>query len=171
MKYNPDIHHRRSIRLQKYDYSAPGAYFITICTWEREILFGEIAENYMHLNDFGMIIDRFWHRVPARFPLIELDAFAVMLNHFHGILMVSSKAGGETPPLQNPIGRAVAYFKYLSAKEINRMRENPGLPIWQRNYYEHIIRSESELHKIRTYIMENPLKWEEDEENPNRINR
>ncbi len=108
MKYNPDIHHRRSIRLQKYDYSAPGAYFITICTWEREILFGEIAENYMHLNDFGMIIDRFWHRVPARFPLIELDAFAVMLNHFHGILMVSSKAGGETPPLQNPIGRAVA---------------------------------------------------------------
>ncbi len=83
--------------------------------------------------------------------------------------MVSDKAGGETPPLQNPIGRAVAYFKYLSAKEINRMRENPGFPVWQRNYYEHIIRAENELNKIRAYIMKNPMKWGEDDENPNRL--
>ncbi len=99
MKYNPDIYHRRSIRLQKYDYSAPGAYFITICTWQREALFGGVEDDCMRLNAYGMTTDIFWKRIPARFPNIELDAFVVMPNHLHGILMVSDKAGGETPPL------------------------------------------------------------------------
>lgn len=201
MTYNPEIHHRRSIRLKEYDYSQAGAYFVTVCAWGKECLFGEIRDGEIHLNEFGTMTTKFWNDMSTRFPYIELDAFVIMPNHVHGIIVFNdicrgevtspfsevtspfsevvtpdlkkkpaTKQGGDTPPLQrNTLGRVVAHFKYQSAKEINRMRNTPGYPLWQRNYYEHIIRDENELNRIREYIINNQLQWADDENNPENI--
>ncbi len=186
MRYDKEIHHRRSIRLKDYDYSQAGAYFVTICTKDRECLFGNIVDREMRLNEYGIVVQKFWNAILNHFQNIELDEFIIMPNHVHGIVAilnndcrgeVSSPSlklnnpilkGGETPPLQKrTLGQIVAYFKYQSAKQITISRNNIGTPVWQRNYYEHIIRNENELNSIREYIRYNPLKWDEDEENPN----
>ena len=190
MTYNPEIHRRRSIRLKGYDYSQAGAYFITVCAWNKECLFGEIKDGEMLLNEYGEIIMKCWDTIPSHFLHVETDEFIVMPNHMHGIVLVNNcrgevsppfsevvafnsktkkapKQGGETPPLRNiTFGQIVAYFKYQSAKQINQNRNTPRVPVWQRNYYEHIIRDDRELQAIREYTRYNPLKWDEDEENP-----
>jgi REP element-mobilizing transposase RayT len=136
-----------------------------------------------------------WHAIPEHFPYTGIDEFVVMPNHFHGIIViyhdncrgeVSSPAspismlpisktkqttkGGGTPPLRKrTLGQIVAFFKYQSAKQINQTRNTPRCPVWQRNYYEHIIRSEEEMNRIRQYIIDNPAKWAEDGDNPGNI--
>jgi len=97
MKYNPDIHHRRSVRLQDYDYSHAGAYFVTICTFERECLFGEIIDGKMCLTAAGVCIEKWWHLLPERYPDIEIDAFVVMPNHIHGIILIKDATVGAVP--------------------------------------------------------------------------
>jgi putative transposase len=189
MKHDPDIHHRRSIRLQGYDYSQAGAYFVTVCTQGRECLSGDIVDGKMQVNDAGRMVRDIWHKITEHFPYVDIDECVVMPNHFHGIIVmcndycrgeVSSpiavspmpkiKQGGETPPLRRPtLGKIGAYFKYQSAKQINQIRNTPGYPVWQRDYYEHIIRNEEELTRIRRYIIDNPAKWSEDEDNPANI--
>ena len=187
MPYDPNIHHRRSIRLRGYDYARAGAYFVTICAQGRECLFGEITDGKMQVNGYGEIVASWWEDVPRHFPAVELDAAIVMPNHFHGIIMIAepvgagsprpaprpvtggnTKTGAVTAPLRGrpTLGQIVAYFKYLSTKHINISRGTPGVRIWQRNYYEHIIRNEADLCRIREYIANNPLKWELDQLHP-----
>ena len=176
MKFEPEKHHRRSIRLKGYDYSQEGAYFVTVCTRNREIIFKD--ERYRKM------VEKCWFDLPGHYPHVELDEFVVMPNHIHGIIVVNDKnvnsvcrgevtspgggVGGETPPLQKRpgLGKIVGYYKYQTTKLINESRGTPGEPVWQRNYYEHVIRSEEKLNKIREYILANPLLWETDPENP-----
>ena len=106
MKYNPDIHHRRSIRLQGYDYSSPGAYFVTMCTHNRECLFGEIANGKMRLNELGKIASQCWLAIPDHFPHARLGAFVIMPNHVHGIIWIVDNIVGAKnfSPLQSLSG-------------------------------------------------------------------
>lgn len=185
MKFNPDIHHRCSIRLKGYDYSQAGAYFVTICTHRRECLFGDVVNGNVILNEYGKCVQFTWNDLPNHNPDILLDAFVIMPNHIHGIIIINPNTvgAGSKPapkPAQNKNTRAgyepaltgkralneiVRQFKTFSAKRINVLRKSVGVPLWQRNYYEHIIRNETELNKIREYVIYNPQNWETDENN------
>jgi len=176
-RHDPDHHHRRSIRLRGYDYSRAGAYFITVCTQGRACLFGEIVDETMILNGAGRVVEKCWTDIPAHFPHIELDGFVVMPNHVHGILLITETVGANNySPLRSPpssqqrpgtsktIGAVIRGFKIGVTKW---MRKDALIHnIWQRNYYEHIIRSEDALQRLREYIMTNPIRWAEDPENP-----
>jgi len=181
MRYNPNIHNRKSIRLKEYNYALPGEYFITICTNDKECLFGEIVEEDMKLSQIGAIVQRYWEEIPKHFPNVGLDAFIVMPNHIHGIIVITNSVGaihelplqGKLPlPMTKQQRRAmllpkiIGRFKMNSAKEINMFRNTTGSHVWQRNYYDRIIRDEKELNNIREYIINNPLQWFFDEENP-----
>jgi len=226
MSYDPERHHRRSIRLRGYDYTAPGGYFITICTYDRAPIFGEIMERKMCLNAFGEIAQDEWFKTATLRPYVRLyeREFVVMPNHVHGIVWIvgNNDGGGRivrtrenagashecahahvtvnvwdpvsggvgaqrrcapTPgssphppcPVHTPfrpvpptnvmpgsLGAIVRSYKSAVAKRINEIRATPGAPVWQRNYYEHIIRDEAECRRIREYIVTNPLRWEND---------
>jgi putative transposase len=187
MPYDPNIHHRRSIRLHDYDYSQAGAYFVTICAQDRECLFGKIVNSTLWLNAYGEIVVQWWEKIAEHFPSVALDAFVVMPNHIHGIVILANSMPKETfnptqgqtetlktitpnvgqTPSQSPtLGRVVAYFKYQSTKDINQARATTSGRVWQRNYYERIIRNEAALQKIRAYIINNPLQWELDQLHP-----
>ncbi len=162
-------HHRRSIRLPGYDYSSEGAYFVTICTKNREELFGKIEDGQMRLNDIGESVEHVWFGLPDRYQNIEIDEFAVMPNHFHGIVwidyvgasLVGARAGTRPAPT---LGGIIGGFKSLTTVgHIKQSIYNPP-KLWQRNYHERIIRNDTELFQIRKYIVENPLKWGEDPE-------
>jgi REP element-mobilizing transposase RayT len=213
---NPDIHHRRSLRLRDYDYRGAGAYFVTLCSFQRECLFGQVADGEMVVNGFGEIVREQWLSTAALRPYVELDTFVVMPNHFHAMLLFSASnnigsnaglknvgakqalsaspgftaaAGNETgnpdkgeagesfaSPLRpqgtqrGSLGAIVQNFKSVSTRKINALRDNPGYPVWQRNYYDRVIRTEKELANIRQYILDNPAKWDLDENNPNNRN-
>lgn len=244
MKYNPDIHHRRSIRLKGYDYSSAGLYFITICTQNKECLFGEIVgagskparskpagskparsqpagskpalmnpaqlnPAQMILNDAGKMIEYTWNDLPNHNHSIELDEFIIMPNHIHGIIVLTDserieneraglveragleragleragleragweragleRAGLEPAPTENIMKKSrhglseiVRQLKTFSAKRVNKIRKPHVVPMWQRNYYEHVIRNDNELNRIREYINNNPMNWETDDE-------
>ena len=187
MKYNREKHHRRSVRLKGYDYSSPGAYFVTVCAWNRECIFGDIINGQIKLNDYGVIIQREWMNTVDIRPNVELDEFIVMPNHFHGIIIinagnirrgVSCKGVLQYAPtdtgLRSPsqtIGAIIRGFKSAVTKSINILRNTPGMPVWQRNYFEHVIRNDKELFRIREYIRFNPVQWDIDEENPANIKK
>ena len=178
MKNIPGAHHRRSIRLQEYDYSRAGVYFVTIGTHNRDCLLGDIVKGAIRLNDSGRIVVDEWNHTPALRTNILLDEFVVMPNHIHGIVMIAKSRRGvlqyaptNSTPLQSPsqtIGAIVRGFKSAVTKQINELHNTPGSKFWQRNYWEHIIRNESELNRIRAYIQNNPAKWEMDRLNINR---
>jgi REP element-mobilizing transposase RayT len=177
MKYDPEKHHRRSIRLKDYDYSQSGAYFITICTHNRECLFGEIVNVGMILNEFGKIAWEEWdNNAKIRKNLVQ-DEYVVMPNHVHGILFILDEndigATRRVAPTERlsglasgSIGAIIGQFKSIVTKRVNSIRGTPGLDIWQRNYHEHVIRDKDELLEIREYIANNPIRWAEDENNP-----
>lgn len=180
MKFDPKIHHRRSIRLKGYDYSQDGAYFVTIVAWQREMLFGEILDGDVVLNDFGKIIQEEWEQTAIVRPNVELGEYVVMPNHFHGILVFINDdaytvgatrrvAPTKTTLKSGSLGAVMGQFKSIVTKRINRLRGVEGVPVWQRNYYEHIIRNEKEMDRITRYIESNPTQWADDDENPNRI--
>src|SRR5687767_3950166 len=198
-KFDPRKHHRRSIRLKGYDYASNGAYYVTIVTYERECLFGEIIDNEMYLSIYGEVVQKWWDEIPVRFPNVDLGAFVVMPNHIHGIIFITEERrgevvspyndpnqnnqqitnindipyqtkefmeidlknlGGMTPPLRKAmparkptLGQIVAYFKYQSTKDMNKIEDVQTITkFWQRNYYEHIIRNEKELKQKTDYI-------------------
>ena len=178
---------RRSIRLHGHDYSWPGEYFVTICAHEKQHLFGQVVEAKMQLNALGEAVWKEW-RFSARIRAeIELDEFIVMPNHVHAIVRIVGAdgvrpgfAGGHTamaelgahgraplPPGRAPrsLGSFVAGFKAAATSSINRIRRMPGTPVWQRNYYEHIVRHPHELDAFRDYIRTNPARWDTDPEN------
>ncbi len=186
MSSDQHIHQRRSTRLSGYDYSQPGAYFITICAKNRECLFGEIVAGEMRLNEIGGTVKKCWLAIQAHFPHVTLDQFVVMPNHIHGIIFItnptpvgannhSPDSNSTTPntkkqgekyfaPTQSgtskTIGSIVRGFKIGVTKWA---RQNTSInDIWQRNYYDHIIRDETDLHRIHEYIQTNPLRWELD---------
>ena len=177
---------RRSIRLPDYDYAQAGAYFVTIVTKDRACLFGEIVGGEMRLNGFGRIVQAVWDGLPSHYPGVECDEFVVMPNHVHGILLLNvgagfksaltgmppytaaTRAGFKPAPTSHRLPEIVRGFKSFSARAVNAARGTLGVPVWQRNYYEHVVRGEAELNCIREYIASNPLQWEIDRENPNR---
>ncbi len=231
MPYNSNIHHRRSIRLKRYDYTQRGAYFVTICTHQRNCLFGEIVDGEIKLNTNGEIARGSWLSIPRHFKNVELDEFVIMPNHLHGIIIIdSSEVVGEALANQDfsqlfseVVGEALANqdfsqsfsevagealanqdfsqqqnlssqcfaptvytgetvkingtkpqslaaitqnYKSVSTRQINRMNKAKGNVIWQRNYYEHIIRNEEALNNILEYIVNNSINWVKDQENP-----
>jgi len=157
MKFDPKIHHRRSIRLKGYDYSQPGVYFITMDTYNKEQLLGEVIDGLMYLSQAGKILSYVWSDLPIHYPNVCLDSFCVMPDHFHGIIQLNEVNAGSYP---HPLSEIVRALKAFSAKRINVLRKTPGQQVWQRNYYEHIIRDAVEWEQIRAYIDENPQKWE-----------
>jgi REP element-mobilizing transposase RayT len=191
-RYNPDLHHRRSIRLRDYDYSQEGAYFLTICTKDRECLFWNVGAycdtpslvTPLPLNDLGHIVEEEWLRTSDLRPQIGLDAYVVMPNHFHGIVEINQDGTMATERrdvqgvyqyaptkdrIRSPsqtIGAVVRGFKSAATTRVNARRGTPGTPIWQRNYHEHVIRNDADLTRIRDYIVANPSHWAEDENNP-----
>jgi len=182
MKYDPAKHHRRSIRLKDYDYATPGAYFVTICAQNRECLFGEIgAEGDMRLNDVGRMVAECWNAIPTHFPHVIMDTFVVMPNHIHGIVILvgakhsrssanASPLPADTPPPNGTqpgsLAAIIQNFKSVSTRKINAQRALPGVPVWQRNYWERIIRNDAELGHVRQYIANNPARWACDRANP-----
>ncbi len=175
MPFDPAKHHRRSIRLKGYDYTQTGAYFVTICTQNRECLFGEIVDGFMRLNGLGAVVRACWHDLPHHYARVKLDAFVVMPNHVHGIIVLTHKtvgAGFKSAPTitmtvkNHGLPEIVRAFKTFSSRRVNEIRNTPGTPVWQRNYYETIIRNEESLNHIRKYITNNPLRWATDRQNP-----
>lgn len=169
MKFNPEVHHRRSIRLLGYDYSRNGAYVVTICSWNREMIFGDMLDGKMRLSECGKIITAAWSWLGEQYSYLELMDDVVMPNHFHGILLVDRNMGGSrTAPTRRikPLGRILGAFKTHSTKSINQFRRTPESLVWQRNFYERIIRNEAELNRISDYIVSNPANWIDDENNP-----
>jgi putative transposase len=179
VKYNPNIHHRRSIRLAGYDYSQKGYYFITICAQGRKALFGTIKNNQMIPNGTGQMIQMFWDEIAQYYDGIEIDAFQIMPNHIHGIIIVGagpracpnndteqSEDKGQSRGLS--LGDVVARFKSITTNEyIHDIKQNKQAifdwKLWQRNYYERIIRDEQALINAREYIINNPCNWNKDE--------
>ena len=209
MPYNPDRHHRRSIRLRGYDYTLAGAYYVTLVTQDRAPLFGDVVDGVMALNDAGRMIEQEWFHLLDRFPAIELDAFIVMPNHIHGIIVIGEPAAvgaGLVPaliptPNLSPqdqtvdttdhlvddgqkragtrpaptslvaLGDVIGAFKSITTHAYIQGVHQKGWPefngrVWQRNYYEHIIRDDPSLQRIRSYIETNPEQWAADKENP-----
>jgi len=176
MPYDARYHHRRSIRLPDHDYRSPGAYFVTICVYGRECLLGEVVDGEMRLNDWGHIAWDCWQALPEHFAHVELDAWVVMPNHLHGILVITDPVVGaqHAAPLPEPrtnvqpgsLGAIIRSFKSAATKRINQLRGTPGTRFWQRNYWEHVIRDERSLNRIREYIQNNPAQWAEDQLHP-----
>ena len=228
MTLQPKNRRRRSIRLPGYDYTQPGAYFVTICTHERQHLFGDVVAGQMRLSTAGRVVDWYWRRLPQHFPHVRLDAHMVMPNHAHVILWIVDAVGathsptisgqmvnavltdgpdqtqrvlGNASPLlansektvnvvptdgpdqtqrvlgnassplrpngpaPGSVGAIIGNFKSVTTRRINKMNHAPGDPVWQRNFYEHIVRNERALHAIRQYIADNPARWHLDRYN------
>ena len=172
--FSPDIHHRRSIRLRGYDYSQAGAYFITLCAQNRECLFGYVLGDAIRLNDAGRFVKNVWDALPDHYAGVTLDAFVVMPNHVHGIILLHDVGAQFIAPNNDQgainraptVGEIIRAFKARCTHGINQLRSVRGVSTWQRNYYEHIIRNEPSLQEIRKYISNNPAQWANDRENP-----
>ncbi|MFA4930926.1 MAG: transposase [Patescibacteria group bacterium] len=222
MKYNPQIHHRQSIRLSGYDYSGDNYYFVTVCTYRRECILGEIVDGKMILNDCGKIANKEWQQTGKIRRNIIIDEYIIMPNHMHGILLIENNycrgtllralpaqyiqntnhenmnpnqpqgtqhpnmppQGTQHPnmppqgtqqraptnekfgkPTSNTIPSIIRGYKSAVSTKINTLRNTPGIKIWQRNYYEHIIRDDYALNNIRNYIQNNPKIWHRDRNN------
>lgn len=160
MTFNKAIHNRQSIRLQGYDYSQEGHYFITICTYRHLPLFGEIIKEEIKKNQIGDIVNRQWLQISERFKGVHLDVFVVMPNHIHGIISILESYPGQT------IGKIIGAYKSLAANEYIKLCKMNNLPVeklWQRNYYEHVIRDEQDFSRIVDYIQNNPQNWNIDQ--------
>jgi len=160
MKYQPNKYHRRSIRLKGYDYAQAGAYFVTICTWQHQSFLGEVVRGEMQLSDYGKVAQFHWHNLLQHHQHLELDEFIVMPNHLHGILILKDDT---TCKKRHGLPEIIRGFKTFAARRINKIRNLTGISVWQRGYYEHIIRHEISLMAIRQYIVNNPLSWNKDE--------
>ena len=194
MNHDPGIRGRRSIRLKGYDYSQPGAYFVTIVTQDRLCLFGDVVGGTVRLNDAGRLAQAAWERLPCRFPGIDLDAFVVMPNHIHGIIAINGRVGAPPAGAPDPagtvgaplvgalpsraptrgaptVGDVVGAYKSVTTVEYTRGVRALDWPpfrrrLWQRNYYERIVRDDAFLDRVRRYILDNPAQWGSDRENP-----
>jgi REP element-mobilizing transposase RayT len=165
---------RRSIRLKGYDYSQAGVYFVTVCTRNRKCLFGEVVDGEMRLNNCGGMVADSWEWLMRQYDYVKLDEWMIMPNHMHGIIVISDdgRGGSRTAPTEKrkPVGRLIGAFKTVSNKRINELRGTSGATVWQRNYFERVIRNDNEMHHLREYIVNNPAQWDLDRENPDNPN-
>ncbi len=159
-----------------YDYTSEGAYFVTTCTEGHKHLFGKVVNQTMELSQIGQIVREEWLQTAILRPNVELDVYSIMPNHFHGIIFLCRGTSRRAPtretfgkPTKDSIPTIIRLFKSSVTKRANEMRGTPGLPVWQRNYYEHVVRDGSDLDRIREYILENPTNWKVDEGNPRNI--
>jgi REP element-mobilizing transposase RayT len=186
MIFDPKKHHRRSVRLKGYDYAQLGGYFVTIVSYQRECLFGEIVNGEMCLNDLGKVVKLQWEKLVARFSMIELGTFVVMPNHIHAVIVIRNGRGTAEnthnknfeslrraptterfgKPVIASIPTVIRSFKAAATLRINLLREADALPVWQSNYYEHVIRNQADWERIDAYIQANPAMWADDDENP-----
>jgi len=191
IKFDPEIHHRNSIRLKGYDYSQVGGYYLTIVTYGRKILFGDVVGGEIRVNAMGKIAQECWSEIPVHFPNVGVDVFTVMPNHVHGILFIYENNPVETnsfpsvgartrrgtiyraptpkieqfgKPMAGSLPTVIRTFKASVTRRAGR--ELNLSTIWQRNYYEHILRDQADYERIASYILDNPLAWDQDEENP-----
>ena len=173
MKYNPNIHHRKSTRVKEYDYSQTGLYFITICTQNHHYLFGEIKNDQMLLNNAGVHANQCWADIPQHFPNVKLHEQVVMPNHVHGILEIvgANNYSPSIPQRRSPsrtIGSIIRGYKIGVTKWFRTNFKNKfpvGKNVWQRNHWDHIIRNDNDYLEISQYIQNNPLTWNNDKLN------
>ena len=181
MPFDPKKHRRRSIRLGGYDYSQIGEYFVTLCTHKMQCLFGEVKGGEMHLNRLGQIVDSEWRKTPRLRPGVDLGDFVVMPNHLHGLVVITTSPQKKTlaavpvdrrahgcAPLRRDsrgLGAIMAGFKSATTSRINQQRSTPGSPVWQRNYYEHIIQDQEDHARTSHYVLMNPILWDLDRYN------
>jgi REP element-mobilizing transposase RayT len=183
---------RKNIRLKAYDYSQSGGYFLTMCAFKKLSLFGEIVDGRMELNECGRIVQQYWLEIPLHFKGIQLDQHVIMPNHIHGIIFMdddrttwgnmpdSGTTSGGTPwrapthqggrerfgkPLSGSISTIVRSFKSSVTNRINEQRNISGACVWQRGFYDHVIRDVNDLKRIREYVLNNPSQWAMDDEN------
>ncbi|NEP55495.1 MAG: transposase [Symploca sp. SIO2G7] len=168
MKFDSNLRNRRSIRLPEYDYTQPGAYFITTCSWQRQCLFGDINYGQIQLSRYGEVVKFNWFNLTRVYPHVNLDAFVIMPNHLHGIIVLTEHGKLNTSRKRHGLPEIVRGLKTFSARRINQLRNQRGIPIWQRGYYEKVIYNEQSLQNIREYIVNNPLGWEKDEMHPSK---
>ncbi len=158
------------LRLKNYDYTNFGAYFITVCSRQKKHLFGEVIGNEMKLNEAGNAVESAWNDLPVHYSNVELDQYVIMPNHFHGIIVLRRPIGAGFKPAPislrlHGLPEIVRALKTFSSRKINQISKNTGQPIWQRGYYEHVIRTDESIERIREYIVNNPLSWHLDREN------
>ena len=178
--------HRKPNRLKTFDYAKEGYYFITTCTHNRREWFGIINGGEMILNECGVVVKKCWENLPNHYPAIELDSFVIMPNHVHGIIVIKNIGNGLVDPLADSPGgnglkplptdtqshklhglpEFIRGFKTFSSRRIHETLTHGKQFRWQKSYYDHIIRDEISLKKIREYIQSNPLKWDLDTDNP-----
>jgi len=166
MSYDPDRHHRRSIRLRGYDYAQVGAYYITLCTHGRAWFFGRIVDGVMALSEAGQIAERELLQTPDVRPNTQIDAYVVMPNHVHVIFVIvyrDADTPQEAATFRSPartVGAIVRGYKGAVTSQVNKLNGTEE-PVWQRNYYEHIVRNDADLNRIRRYIEANPVRWKD----------
>ncbi|MBC8029905.1 MAG: transposase [Pyrinomonadaceae bacterium] len=178
--------HRRSVRLRGFDYASRGFFFVTICTHNKQPTLGKIINYKCRLSDIGRIVETCWREIPEHFPNVYLDEWVIMPNHVHGIIVIRYPKGYDPSgrgtacrapttidtrseefgkPVAGSLPTIIRSFKSAVTKRVNELATNTRSPLWQRNYFEHVIRDEESLNKIRNYIWENPIHWWSDEYN------
>jgi putative transposase len=164
---------RRSIRLRDFDYTENRAYFVTICAIQKLCLFGDVEEEVVKLSDVGQVVDSAWRDLPNHTPGLTLDCSVVMPNHLHGIIILPGpekiQSRANVMPRRDQsgsLGTVIGGFKSAVSREVNVRDLTLVRPIWQRNYYERIIRNDGELDATRRYIVDNPIRWNDDPDHP-----
>ena len=164
MKSESKKYHRRSIRLKGYDYSKEGLYFITICTQHHKCFFGKIVNGKMHLNAAGKMIEIEWLKLCKRFSNIILHKYVIMPNHFHAILEIDTSTGKTIGDMMKAF-KSITTVKYIDGVKNNNWPRFNG-KLWQRSFWEYIIRTEKAYQNISNYIIKNPKKWQTDKFHP-----
>jgi REP element-mobilizing transposase RayT len=169
-----NLQNRKSTHLHEYDYRVAGGYFVTICSFKKESIFSKIENGITIPTQIGEIVYKEWFRISIHRNYVTLheDEFVLMPNHIHGIIWIDNcgykeeiTESKQTILKSRSLGAIIGQFKSKTSRVVNQIRNTPGSSIWQRNYYDHIIRNDMDLNTIRKYILDNPLLWDEDEEN------
>ncbi len=179
----PGLPDRRSVRMRTYDYATAGIYFVTVCTHGKRCVLGRVTNDRVVLSRIGAIVDECWRAIPEHFAGVELHEFVVMPNHLHGLIILPEAPRAQhAVPLRNKdvlapersfgamrpgeLSAIVRSFKSACTKRVNRLRRTSGRTLWQRGYYEHVVRDADDLEQLQRYIIENPLSWVLNRENP-----
>lgn len=150
---------RKRLRCPGHDYSAPGGYFITLCTSDRQPLLGDIRDGVVYLSGIGRLIEEEWRAVAVALPDVALDASVIMPDHMHAIIWIVAPTDGEPQAAATSLPRMMQRFKSISTIRVNGLRGTPGARLWHRSYHDRIIRDEAALHLMRRYIFNNPRRW------------
>jgi len=158
---------RETTRLSGFDYSQPGAYFVTVCAHQGAMLFGSVNKGIFRATPLGFLLQDLWHKLPLHHGNVATDVFQAMPNHVHGVIFIRSPKAGDLKPPAKSLGTIVGGYKSAVSREAGRLGIGGGR-IWHPRFHDHVIRHEGALDRVREYIVNNPLKWSLDRENPGR---